>query len=74
LSCEPGNFWGMGLIGLSRPVWATHPPLVLQSVASRAQEAIGSATSVKPQAEANARMQLQGESDVAEAEIALRRC
>ncbi len=52
--------WALGLLVLGL--------LPLQSVASDAQEAIGSATSVKPQAEANART-LSGGSTVYSKEL-----
>ena len=52
--------WALGLLVLG--------VIALQSTASHSQEAIGSATSVKPQAEANARM-LSGGSTVYSKEL-----
>ena len=55
-----GGKWALGVLVFSL--------LALQSTASHAQEAIGSATSVKPQAEANART-LSGGSTVYSKEL-----
>ena len=57
---SPGGKWALGILVLGL--------LALQSTASHAQEAIGSATSVKPQAEANART-LSGGSTVYSKEL-----
>jgi hypothetical protein len=56
----PGGKWALGILVLGL--------LALQPTASHAQEAIGSATSVKPQAEANART-LSGGSTVYSKEL-----
>ena len=57
---DQGGKWALGVLVLSL--------LALQSTVSHAQEAIGSATSVKPQAEANART-LSGGSTVYSKEL-----